>query len=306
MDLFLFQLHEWAAILVKVAHIIAGIAWIGASLYFVWLENSLQKVDEAKQEKGVAGELWALHGGGFYEVQKYALAPPEMPEKLHWFKWEAYATWASGMLLMLLVYYAQAQGHLASGESWVQDPAYGVLWSLSLLAIGVIVYECMTRYLHRFSRSFLACTLGWISLLCWACFESFSDRAAIIHVGAILGTFMVGNVFFSIIPAQRQFVDAIEAGAELPVMAIAEARMRSRLNNYLTLPVVICMLAGHIAHFFSDQLSWLALLLLMATAAYTRHFFNLRNQGAIRPHILVVSAVGYVGLLVAMHAGVFV
>ncbi len=289
-----FNIGEWAIFFFRALHIVTAIAWIGASFYFVWLDMNLRPVTDDKLGKGLQGELWAIHGGGIYEVQKYSLAPPQMPKTLHWFKWEAYSTWLSGSGLLILLYYGRAQTYLIDTQSWVQDPTTAILTSIGFLAISVLGYEALVRFKGLSTRSLAALIVIWISALCWLAFQLFSQKAAPIHVGAAMASIMAANVLLGIIPGQKALVRAIESGSELDPAPALAARKRSLHNNYFTLPVVLCMLSNHSMFIYGHTWAWAVLIVLMLNAAYLRHFFNLRHQGLLRPSILVSSAVIFI------------
>lgn len=291
---FEFNLGEWTILLFRVLHIVTAIAWIGASFYFVWLDMNLRPVPEAKQGKGLHGDLWAIHGGGIYEVQKYTLAPPQMPQTLHWFKWEAYSTWLTGSALLVLLYYGRAQTYLIDGSSWVQEPSVAILASIGFLALSVGGYEVLVRRRRLSARPLAGLIVLWLGTLCWLAFQLFSQKAAPIHIGAAMASIMAANVLLGIIPGQRALVQAIESGGELDPEPALAARKRSLHNNYLTLPVVLCMVSNHSMFLYGHPLAWAVLIALMLNAAYLRHFFNLRHQGTLRPSIIVISALIFV------------
>ena len=291
---FEFNLGEWTILLFRVLHIVTAIAWIGASFYFVWLDMNLRPVPEAKHGKGLHGDLWAIHGGGIYEVQKYTLAPPQMPQTLHWFKWEAYSTWLTGSALLVLLYYGRAQTYLIDGSSWVQEPSVAILASIGFLALSVGGYEVLVRRKNLSVRPLAGLIVLWLGMLCWLAFQLFSQKAAPIHIGAAMASIMAANVLLGIIPGQRALVQAIESGGELDPEPALAARKRSLHNNYLTLPVVLCMVSNHSMFLYGHPLAWAVLIALMLNAAYLRHFFNLRHQGILRPSIIVISAVIFV------------
>ena len=291
---FEFNLGEWTILLFRVLHIVTAIAWIGASFYFVWLDMNLRPVPEAKHGKGLHGDLWAIHGGGIYEVQKYTLAPPQMPQTLHWFKWEAYSTWLTGSALLVLLYYGRAQTYLIDGSSWVQEPSVAILASIGFLALSVGGYEVLVRRKNLSVRPLAGLIVLWLGMLCWLAFQLFSQKAAPIHIGAAMASIMAANVLLGIIPGQRALVQAIESGGELDPEPALAARKRSLHNNYLTLPVVLCMVSNHSMFLYGHPLAWAVLIALMLNAAYLRHFFNLRHQGIPRPSIIVISAVIFV------------
>ena len=291
---FEFNLGEWTILLFRVLHIVTAIAWIGASFYFVWLDMNLRPVPEAKHGKGLHGDLWAIHGGGIYEVQKYTLAPPQMPQTLHWFKWEAYSTWLTGSALLVLLYYGRAHTYLIDGSSWVQEPSVAILASIGFLALSVGGYEVLVRRRSLSVRPLAGLIVLWLGMLCWLAFQLFSQKAAPIHIGAAMASIMAANVLLGIIPGQGALVQAIESGGELDPEPALAARKRSLHNNYLTLPVVLCMVSNHSMFLYGHPLAWAVLIALMLNAAYLRHFFNLRHQGILRPSIIVISAVIFV------------
>lgn len=294
-------LLDMASLLVRWAHLIFGIAWIGASFYFIWLDNSLQSPPPPKAAAGVQGDLWSFHGGGIYEVSKYRAAPPRMPERLHWFYWEAYATWLSGMLLLCLVYYLQAPSLLHGPGVWPPGPGWSIVASLIFIAAGVFCYEALLRAgAAARPRRFAALMLLFTALACWLAFRLFPGRAATLHVGMLLGTIMVANVLLGIIPPQRAFVRALEGGREPPLAGVAGAKQRSTHNNYFTLPVLLCMISNHYPVLFGHARAPLLLFLLLALSAWTRHFFNLRHRGVLRPSILAVSFAAFAAVAVVL------
>jgi uncharacterized membrane protein len=265
----------------RLLHVTAGIAWIGASFYFVRLDLALRPPKEARDaESGVAGEFWGVHGGGLYHSQKYRLAPPEMPEPLHWFKWEAYTTWLSGFALLVVLYYFDADTRLvdptvADLETWL-----AIVLSIGGLALGWVVYDVLCRTVGLRSQWALAAVgVALVTLAAWGAGELFAARAAYLEVGAILGTIMTANVLLVIIPAHRTLVAAMEEGREPAAEPLLRAKERSVHNNYLTLPVLFTMLAGHSAFTFGTDDAWLVLALVFVLTAWIRLFFNLWHTG---------------------------
>jgi uncharacterized membrane protein len=269
------HLQAWLGLLVRWSHFIAGVAWVGASFYFNWLENRLQRQGH---DAGIAGDLWAIHGGGFYHLRKYSVAPGALPPRLHWFKWEAYATWLSGMALLVIVFYLDAQ-------TWMVDPAVAelpatlaVAAGLAALAVSWAFYDALCRSRLAERQSTLALLLlGWFALLAWALGQLLSGRAAYIHAGAAAGTIMVANVFRVIIPAQKELVGAVAEGREPDPLPGAQALLRSRHNNYLTLPVLFVMISSHYPVTWSHEYNWLVLVLVSLVGVCIRHFFNIRH-----------------------------
>ncbi|CCO49700.1 conserved hypothetical protein [Vibrio nigripulchritudo SOn1] len=284
---------EWLNLVIRWIHMIVGIAWIGASFYFVWLENNLNRINP---KTGLAGDLWAIHGGGIYHLEKYKLAPPEMPEKLHWFKWEAYFTWITGMLLLGIVYYLNAEIYLiAPGSGLSSAEAIGI--GIGSLVVGWFVYDLLCDsalgktplLLGIIIFALLVATAYGLTLV-------FSGRGAYIHVGAIIGTIMVGNVFRIIMPAQRNLVSAIEKGEEPDPTLPKKGLLRSRHNNYLTLPVLFIMISNHFPSTYGSNWNWLILAGLAAFSILVRHYFNTRHGSQKFAWTLPAAAVGMMTL----------
>jgi uncharacterized membrane protein len=276
-------LLEWAGMLVRWLHVITGIAWIGSSFYFVWLDNSLKPpVDPALREKGVGGELWAVHGGGFYNPQKYLVAPAKLPEELHWFKWESYWTFLSGFLLITLVYYARAASQMVDASVADLSPAAAVGVGVGALALGWVVYDGLCRLLiDRSQLLFGAVYYLFVVASAWGLTHLISGRAAFVHVGAMMATTMTANVFFWIIPGQKAMVDAMRRGEAPDPIHGKRGKQRSVHNNYLTLPVLFCMISNHYAFTYGHPQAWAVLALIGLAAVLIRHFFNLRHKGEL-------------------------
>jgi uncharacterized membrane protein len=271
---------DWLDLLTRWLHVIAAIVWIGSSFYFIALDNHLRPPqDDRERDAGIGGESWEIHGGGFYNIKKYLVAPRVLPETLHWFKWEAYTTWLSGFALLIVLYYLNADTYLI--DKSVADLATGeaVAISVALLAAAWLVYDALCRLLG--SRPFVlaAVLLGLITLAAWGVSHLFSGRGAYLQIGAMIGTMMVGNVFFVIIPAHRELVRAKQAGRDPDPAANARGKLRSVHNNYLTLPVVFTMISNHFPFTYGHSYSWLILVVLLVIGAWVRHFFNLRQLG---------------------------
>lgn len=270
------HIHEWLNLLTRWIHLIVGIAWIGASFYFNWLENNLNR--QAPQEEGVSGNLWAVHGGGFYHLKKYAAGPDHLPAPLHWFKWEAYATWLSGMALLIIVYYLNANIYLIDPGVKQLSEARAIIVSLVSILGSWFVYDMMCRSVLARNRKLLAGALaGYLILLSYFLTEVFSSRAAYLHVGAAIGTMMVGNVFFVIIPVQRALVRAVSEGRPPDPALGARGLLRSTHNNYLTLPVLFIMISIHYPSTYGNTLNWLVLAIVSAAGITARHYFNIRK-----------------------------
>lgn len=292
---------EWLNLAFRWFHVVAAIAWIGASFYFIWLDLSLRTPPQWKSDQGVKGDLWAIHGGGIYEVAKYQLRPPEMPVKLHWFKWEAYSTWLSGTGLLILMYYLQAQTYLVGHNTLIQSPGWAVVASVAFILGGQGIYELLLRTpLVKRGLVIAATLLVIISLASYIAHQLFSPRAAYLHVGAMIATWMAGNVFWGIMPAQRKFVAAVSNNEVPDAHAMCFAKLRSTHNNYLTLPVIFCMLSNHYSFLYSHAYSWLVLVGIGVCLAWGRHFFNLKHLGYVKPIILVTSLLGIILIAVLM------
>ena len=296
-------LIDWLNLLVRWLHFITGIAWIGSSFYFIWLDNHLEAPrQEDDADKGVGGEVWSVHGGGFYHAQKYKVAPAELPETLHWFKWEAYTTWLSGMFLLILVYWYSAEVYLI-------DPAVAELSALAAVGIaaafiagGWIVYDLLCRSkLGQNEKAFSLVLFVLVSLLAWSLCQLFSGRGAYIHFGVVLGTIMVANVFFVIIPGQKQMV-AAAANGEVPDPAPGiRAKQRSVHNTYFTLPVLFVMTSNHFAMTYANDFNWLVLIAISLAGALIRIYFVGRHKGdaSLLPIVIAVILLLAVSFMIA-------
>ncbi|MGQ8366721.1 urate hydroxylase PuuD [Glaciecola sp. 1036] len=288
---------DWISLFVRWFHVIAGVAWIGASFYFIWLDNNLEEPPAEKKQKGIKGDLWAIHGGGFYEVAKYAYGPEKMPQNLHWFKWEAYTTWISGFALLILVYYLSASAFLIDPSVMQLTEGQAIGAGLGIIFGGLALYELACR--SALAKSQLAFAIFLVLLLCIIAYVSahlFSGRGAYIHMGALVGTIMAGNVFFQIMPSQRKMVAAVAAKQEIDPAWGAGAKLRSVHNNYLTLPLLFIMISNHYPMTYQHELNWLVLMLIMAVSAWIRHYFNLKHLGINKPSILVSGAIAMLAI----------
>ena len=280
--------NEWLSFLARWLHVMAGIVWIGTSFYFVALDNHLRE-----------NVSWEIHGGGFYRIEKFVPAPPRLPDVLHWFKWEAYTTWLSGFALLVFLYYFNATTYLV-----LPGGPLGTGWSITvsvvLLGVAWLVYDGLCRA-TRNEVVLTAALLGLTTLAAWGATELFAPRAAYVQVGAMLGTIMVANVFFAIIPAHRGLIRAKEAYHDPHPGPALEAKRRSVHNHYLTLPVVFAMLSNHFPAAYTHSYSWLVLVALMAIGAWIRHFFNLRHAGRNVWWIPLTAALGIAAVAVAIR-----
>jgi len=285
-------ISDWLNLLVRWLHMIAGIAWIGSSFYFVWLDNHLQAPrEDADRDKGVGGELWSVHGGGFYHAQKYKVAPPALPETLHWFKWEAYTTWLSGMFLLVLVYWLGAEVYLVDPSVASLGPLAASGISLAFIVAGWFVYDGLCKSpLARNGPLFAGILLLLVVLLAWGLCQVFGGRGAYIHFGAVLGTIMAANVFFVIIPGQRQMVAAAERGEAPDPLPGIRGKQRSVHNTYFTLPVLFTMLSNHFAMTYSHEFNWAILVAISLAGALVRVYFVARHSGRASP-LPVIGAV---------------
>ena len=294
-------INEWLNLVIRFAHLITGIAWVGASFYFVWLDNHLQTPPQEKADKGIGGDLWAIHGGGFYEVAKYKLAPPKMPATLHWFKWEAYTTWITGFLLLSLMFYVGAESYLIDKRvaDLTQWQAIGL--GLGSIVVGVGIYELLVRTKLRNHGIILGLILFVVATaLSYGLTQVFSARGAYMHMGAIIGTIMAGNVFFGIMPSQRALVKAVEEGKAPDPAYGLNAKVRSTHNTYTTLPIIFIMISNHYPMTFNHSANWLVLMAIILITAAVRQYFVLRHFGKQKPLILVASVVATVVLAVAI------
>src|SRR6476469_1522270 len=287
-------LIDWLDLAFRFLHVIAAIVWIGTSFYFVALDNHLRP---AKGRDDLAGESWEIHGGGFYRIEKFRVTPPTIPEPLHWYKWEAYTTWLSGFALFVAQYYLRPRTYLIDPSVADVSPTVAIAASVGLLVVGWLVYDLLCRTVARRSETALGvCVLGLVVLTAYGVSHLFAPRAAYLQVGAMLGTIMVANVFFVIIPAHWEWIRAKEGGRDPDPAAGARGKQRSVHNNYLTLPVLFAMLSNHFAFTYTHPHEWLVLVCFMVIGAAIRHFFNLRHQGRNVWAIPVVAALALIGL----------
>ena len=296
-------LLDWLNLVVRWLHVITGIAWIGASFYFVWLDNNIRPPAAGSElaKKGVSGELWAVHGGGFYNPQKYLVAPAELPKELHWFKWEAYSTWLSGFALLTIVYYFNAQAMMVDRSVADLSSLQAVGIGLASLVVGWTVYDLLCRSkLGQHDLAFGIVMFAFLVASAWVLNHFLSGRAAYIHVGAMIGTIMVANVLMLIIPGQRKMVAAMAAGGKPDPIHGLRAKQRSVHNNYFTLPVLFIMISNHYAMTYRHQHAWAVLAAMMAAGGLIRHFFNLRHRGRVEWRYPVAGVAILIALAVAI------
>jgi uncharacterized membrane protein len=295
-------LTGWLNLLIRWLHVIAGIAWIGSSFYFIALDNHLRPPEHADDaRRGVGGESWEIHGGGFYRIEKFTVAPETLPEPLHWYKWEAYTTWLSGFALFVVLYYLNASQYLVDRSVSDLSTGWLIAISLALLVAAWVVYDALCRALAAREGLLAAIVFGLVAVAAWGSYQLFAPRAAWIQVGAMLGTIMVANVFFVIIPAHWQLVRAKQRGEPPDPIHNRHGKQRSVHNNYFTLPVVLAMISNHFAFAYGRRSGWLVLVALMAIGALVRHFFNRRHKGKNDWWIPAVAAAAIVGMAIAMR-----
>jgi uncharacterized membrane protein len=287
------HLIEWLNLTIRWIHMIVGIAWIGASFYFVWLENNLNR---SNPREGLSGDLWAIHGGGIYHLEKYKLAPPKMPDDLHWFKWEAYTTWLSGVCLLIVVYYLNPTLYLIKPGSELA-PAVAIAIGFGSLLAGWTIYELLCDSSLGKRPVLLGLVLfALLVFAAWGYAQIFSGRGAYLHTGALMGTLMAGNVLRIIMPAQRALVQAIAEQREPDPTLPAKGLLRSRHNNYFTLPVLFIMISNHFPSTYGSQYNWMILAAIAGVAIMVRHYFNTRHAGSGFAWALPTAALGMIAL----------
>jgi uncharacterized membrane protein len=286
--------REWANLVVRWLHIIYGIAWIGASFYFIFLENALERQGVRSE---LSGHIWTLHGGGIYYLEKYKTAPKELPPYLHWFKWDAYLTWVTGLLLLFIVFYADPKASLLAAGSPLSAGA-GVLIAVGSLVASWFIYVALSRTALLYKPDVFLLVGGvLVAIAAWLLLQVFNGRAAFLHIGAMIGTIMAANVFFVIIPSQKKLIMAAQKGESLDPAFVNWVQLRSRHNNYLTLPVLFTMISGHFPSTYGGGLNWLILLLLFVAGVAVRHFINITEKrhhetlttGGAMPYLLVLG-----------------
>ncbi|WP_142847651.1 urate hydroxylase PuuD [Telmatospirillum sp. J64-1] len=293
MDAFL---TEWLNLALRWMHIIVGIAWIGSSFYFNWQDSSLRKNDRDPERDRLQGEVWMVHGGGFYHVRKFLVAPARLPDELHWFKWEAYATWATGLLLLILIYYMQASAYLLPADSTL-TPFQGVAIGVGAMVLSWLIYDGLCRSPLGKNDGLLAIVVFvLLTLLAYGLSHVFSGRGMYMQMGAVIGTLMAVNVFAVIIPGQKRIVAALEKGETANPADGKRGKQRSLHNNYMTLPVLFTMISNHYPTAFGHEWNWAILAGLALIGAVVRHYFNLRNRGINQPWILPAAGAALVAL----------
>ena len=286
----IFLLEEWTELILRWFHVIAGIAWIGSSFYFIALDLSL------KQNKNLPdkshGEAWQVHGGGFYHLVKYLVAPSKMPSELTWFKWEAYATWVSGFALLALIYYAGAELYMIDIVKYDLEKYEAVIISLLGVVFGWVIYDFVCRLSLKTNVYVLISSIFiLITVMSWAYSEIFSYRGAFMQIGTVLGTIMVANVLMIIIPGQKKVVASLLANETPNPIHGAIAKQRSLHNNYLTLPVIFIMISNHYPLIYATKYSWIIISIILIIGALIRHFFNIKHTGAKTPYWVCVPII---------------
>jgi len=278
-------LLDWVNLLLRWTHVIVGIAWIGASFYFVFLDFSLTKpTDPVLKAKGVDGELWAVHGGGFYNPQKYLVAPKSLPEHLHWFYWESYWTWMTGFALFVVLYLFNASSFLVDKNVHDWSAGAAVAAALAFLVVFWFVYDAICRSLMKHANADLIVGVLvslFVVAASWVACHLFAGRAAFLMVGAMMATAMSANVFFWIIPGQRKVIAQMKAGQPVDPIYGQRAKQRSVHNTYFTLPVLISMLSNHYGWLYQAKNNWLVLVLIMLAGALIRHSFVARHKALV-------------------------
>ena len=286
----IFLFEEWTELILRWFHVIAGIAWIGSSFYFIALDLSL------KQNKNLPdkshGEAWQVHGGGFYHLVKYLVAPSKMPSELTWFKWEAYATWVSGFALLALIYYAGAELYMIDIVKYDLEKYEAVIISLLGVVFGWVIYDFVCRLsLKKNVYVLISSIFILITVMSWAYSEIFSYRGAFMQIGTVLGTIMVANVLMIIIPGQKKVVASLLANETPNPIHGAIAKQRSLHNNYLTLPVIFIMISNHYPLIYATKYSWIIISIILIIGALIRHFFNIKHTGAKPPYWVCVPII---------------
>ena len=286
---------DWLDLIVRWIHIIVGIAWIGTSFYFNWLDSRL---DREIDNDDIEGELWSVHSGGFYHINKLKGPPKKFPKELHWFKWEAYTTWVSGFALLIIVYYLNAESIMIDKNVSDINSLTAIVTSLTFLLGSWFVYDflCKSKLINNTILFSIICLL-LATIISYLLTNIYGSRAAYVHVGAFLGTIMTANVFRVIIPSQKNMVDAALANNKPDLQKGISAKTRSIHNNYMTLPVLFIMVSSHFPFTYGHKYNWLILTLISIIGASVRHFFNLRNKKRFNVWILPTAALGMICLM---------
>ena len=288
-------LFDWLDLIVRWIHVIVGIAWIGTSFYFNWLDSRL---DKDIDKENIEGELWSVHSGGFYNINKLKEPPKKFPKELHWFKWEAYTTWISGFVLLIIVYYLNAEGLLIDKNISDISPITAIAISVLFLLGSWFIYDflCNSNLINHTTLFSITCLII-VLIASYFLTKIFGSRAAYIHVGASIGTIMAANVFRVIIPSQKNMVSAALSNEKPDLQLGFSAKTRSIHNNYMTLPVLFIMVSSHYPFTYGHKYNWAILFFISIIGASVRHYFNLRNQKQYKPWILPIAASGMIILM---------
>lgn len=286
-------------------HVVAGIMWVGNSLLFNWLDRSLKPASGATQTQKPVGNIWLLHSGGFYYVEKTLLEGQQMPKPMHWFKWQAYTTWLSGLMLLIVVYWAGGRAVMADPSVSALSPSAATIVGIAAVFGGWALYELMNRFIAPKLPTVSAVVwIGGMIAIAIALTQLINGRAAFLHVGAMMATIMAGNVFWTIVPSQRALVKSVDEGASADLKKLsARAKRVSIHNNYFTFPVIVLMVSNHFPGVYGSRLSWVLLLILIAGGAAVRHVLNIRwTFPSWRPALWATMIATVVLLIVVMRA----
>ncbi|MEM7269127.1 MAG: urate hydroxylase PuuD [Pseudomonadota bacterium] len=296
-------LYEWLSFGLRWLHVITGVAWIGSSFYFIALDLSLKKRDYLPE--GVAGDAWQVHGGGFYNMRKYTVAPAELPPELTWFKWESYSTWLTGFFLLCTVYYAAPELYLIDRAVMDLEPWQAIAFGIGTMAVTWVVYDLLCRSpLVEHTYLLLTVVFCFLAFVGWALTLVYTGRGAFIHLGAVTATIMSANVAMNIIPNQKRAVEMLKRGETPPATYGKQAKQRSLHNNYLTLPVLFLMLSNHYPLAFATEYNWVIAILVMVMGGVIRHWFNQHHMGSKSPDwCWAVAAICFVGIMWLSEAG---
>lgn len=285
------HLIDWSLLLGRWIHITTAVCWIGTSIFFMWMDRSFVKNAESNRD-GHVGELWMVHGGGFYKVEKMLMGPTKVPQVLHWFKWEAYWTWISGMFLLIMMFYIDGGDQLSNSDFWEISGTQAIFWGLGSIAVSWIVYDQLWEsplakkagVTHTITILYAG---GMMYLLCQTMFH----RIAFIHIAAILGTWMVGNVLLRIIPRMQQMVEMSKKGEPVNPEWAINAKNRSTHNTYFTLPIIFIMFTNHFPNIYAHDYNWVLLLLMTGGGAAIRHYFVIREKDAGRSKLFALIGI---------------
>lgn len=289
--------HSWISLIIRWTHVIVGIAWIGSSFYFVWLDNNLEALDE---KDDADGELWSVHGGGFYHNRKFKVAPDSLKSHLHWFKYEAYFTWITGFLLFAIIYYYGAKIYLIDSHKADLTSQGAIAISLGIMFGSWFIYDLLCKSpLRHTPKIFGGILFLFLTVIAYLTDQIFSDRASYIQIGAVIGTLMAGNVFRVIIPNQKIVVADLLANQPVDPALGQAAKLRSMHNNYMTLPVLFIMISNHYPQTYAQPVSWFTLAMISLAGICVRHYFNIRHKKVTKdPFLFAAGFFMFVAILV--------